>query len=244
MPGKANQTRRARWAAILFLMGMAGWVAAEKTGEANSSDGDTRIAIIQKALSRFDPQFTSVSDSSFTFNSDNLRITIKAGDPVFYKGTPFQNGAAQSGVYGSVRVTDKFYGVERVLHYALSGGDVPYGGVQVQEHVTVLFENVLHKPVRPRVFDSKPFVISKDGTFQDRQVMGHFDTPWPENALQILKQELIIESELVATIYIVRTPKSVVLVGYATTPLRLGFPEKQSECFRVGTGNGKSDELI
>jgi hypothetical protein len=224
MPEKPDRTRPTRWTAILLLLGMACWLAAEKPTHANSSDKeDARIATIQRALSRFDPQFTNVSDSTLAFNSDHLRITIKAEDPVLYAGAPFQKGSPQSGVYGPVRVTDKFYGVERVLHYALSIGSVAYGGVQVQEHVTVLFENVLHKSVRPRVFDSKPFVISKDGTFQDRQVMGHFDSPWPETALQILKQELIIEGELVATIYIVRTPKSVVVVGYAVPPLIPGF---------------------
>jgi hypothetical protein len=200
-------------------MGMASRLAAQKPQVQPTGQIDGRISRIQGALSKVDLNFKSTGEATFTIDSDDLRITIKADDPVFYEGKSFQDGAPQTGLYGPVRVSDKFYGVERVLHYLLSRRGVPYGGVQLQERVTVLFENMLHKPFRPRVFESKPFVIGKEGTFQDRQVMGHFDAPWPQNSLQVLKQDLVIDSELVATVYIVRTTKDILVVGYSVPPL-------------------------
>lgn len=206
---------------FLSLLGVCGLLAAGVFGWSSRtlSQIDTRISRIQGALSKVDSKFKSVHESTFVIDSDDLRITIKADDPVIYEGKSFQNGAPQSGVYGSVNVSDKFYGVERVLHYSLSKNGIPYGGVQLQERVTVLYENMLHKPFRPRVFDSKPLALGKEAIFLDRQVMGRFDAPWPEDALQILKQEIVINSELVATIYIVRKTSDVLVVGYSVPPL-------------------------
>jgi hypothetical protein len=238
MPEMPDRTRRTRWTAILLLIGLASSLAAEESAQARTQDkSDVRISSIQAALAKIDLNFRPVVDSIFAFDSESLRITIKADKPVLYKGESFQNGAPQSGVYGPVHVSDKFYGVERVLHYALSQAGVPYGGVQVQERVTVLYENMLRRPLRPRAFDSKPFVIGKDGTFQDRQVMGHFDTPWPENALQILKQELILDGELVATIYIMRTTKDIRVAGYSVPPLMPNFAASSGS--EIGAPKGK-----
>lgn len=225
MPGNPKRFLQTCWVATLFAAAMTSGLAAGRPTQDSESAPNAQAIRVQAALTRVDLRFEPTADSSFTFYSGDIRITVKADNPTYYEGKPFQSNAPQSGVYGPVNVSDKFYGIERVLHYAVSRGNVPYGGVQVQERITVLYENLLHRLLRPRVFDSKPFVIGKDGMFQDRQVMGHFDTPWPDNALQILKQELIFDGELVAAIYIVRTKKEVRIVGYSVPPLMPNFSD-------------------
>jgi len=238
MPGKPGQAVRTCWLAILLVAGMAGGHAAEKPGEVSSEGGlGTQVSKAQGALAKIDLNFKPIKDSSFGFDSGDLRIAIKANKPTYYEGKPFQNSAPQSGVYGSVNVSDRFYGIERVFHYALSKGNSPYGGFEIQERITVLYENLLHRPLRPRAFDSKPFVIGKDGTFQDRQVMGHYDTPWPDNAMQILRQELVLDGELVAVIYIMRTKKEICILGYSVPPLMPNFLD--SSALKIKTPDGK-----
>jgi hypothetical protein len=224
MRGEPARTRRILYFAIALSSGMAGHLAAENSFQTSSgTPSGLSIHRIQAALAKFDPNFTTVTDSNFVIVSDDLRVTVKADDAVHYDGTPYHHGAPQSGLYGPVVVSDKFYGVERLLHYSLVRGNAPYGGIELQEHITILYETMHRKPFRPRVFDSKPFVINKDGTFQDRQVLGRFDTPWPETTLQVIKQELIVDGELVATVYIVRTPKDIRVVGYSVPPLVPGL---------------------
>jgi hypothetical protein len=224
MRGEPARTRRVLYFAIALSSGMAGRLAAENPLQAPAANSSASpIRSIEAALATFDPNFKSVTDKDFVIVSDDLTITVKADEAVYYDGKPYQHGAPQSGVYGPAHVSDRFYGVERLLHYSLVRNKAPCGGVQVQERITVLYENTHRKPFHPRTFDSKPFVINKDGTFQDRQVMGRFDTPWPEQTLQVLKQELILDGELVATVYVVRTPKDIRLAGYSVPPLVPGL---------------------
>src|SRR5262249_55726631 len=95
-----------------------------------------------------------------------------------------------------------------------------YGSAVVQERITVLYEETPRfKPLHPRVYDSKPFAVEKDGTFVDTQLFGRFHTALPEKTTQVLKQEFILNDELIATVYIVRTPKEIRLIGYSVPPL-------------------------
>jgi hypothetical protein len=224
MRGEPARTRRVLYFAIALSSGMAGRLAAENPVQASATNPyGLPMRGIEAALATFDHNFKNVTDKDFVIVSDDLTITVKADEAVYYDGKPYQHGAPQSGLYGPVQVSDKFYGVERLLHYSLVRGNTPYGGVQIQERITVLYENTHRKPFRPRTFDSKPFVVGKEGTFQDRQVMGRFDTPWPEKTLQVLKQELIVDGELVATVYVVRTPKDIRVAGYSVPPLVPGL---------------------
>jgi hypothetical protein len=94
----------------------------------------------------------------------------------------------------------------------------------VQERLTVLYENTVRfNPLRPRAASSQAFTIRKDGTFIDRQVLGSYTQPLSDATFQVLKQELVVDSELVITIYIVRTPKDIRLVGYSVPPLLPDF---------------------
>lgn len=103
---------------------------------------------------------------------------MKADKPIFHDGKPYQNGAQVSGLYGQVNVSEKFYGVEVILHYLLLKGNVGYGGASVQERITVLYEETPRfKALHPRTFESKPFAVNKDGSFVDRQLFGRFDSP-------------------------------------------------------------------
>lgn len=84
----------------------------------------------------------------------------------------------------------------------------------------MLYENTVRfQAAHPRAFDSNPFEVKQDGTFIDRQVFGSFETPLPEKAIQVLKQELLLDNGLIATIYIARTPKEIRVIGYSVPPL-------------------------
>ena len=90
----------------------------------------------------------------------------------------------------------------------------------MRERVTLLYENASRfNPLHPRVFDSKPFQVNQDGTFIDRQVLGQYGQALPDKMMQVVKQELIVNEELRAIIYLVRTPKDVKLIGYSAPPL-------------------------
>lgn len=236
MSGKPLTILRTCWVATLLVAAMTSGLAAGRPTQDSESAANAQAVRVQAALAKVDLNFEPTAESSFTFDSGDIRIAVKADNPTYYEGKPFQSNAPQSGVYGPVNISNKFYGIERVLHYAVSRRNIPYGGVQVQERITVLYENLLHRLLRPRVFDSKPFVIGKDGMFQDRQVMGHFDTPWPDNALQILKQELIFDGELVAVIYIVRTKKEIRIIGYSVPPLMPNFSDSSDSNHKTPKG--------
>ncbi|HLJ27897.1 MAG TPA: hypothetical protein VKY85_14400 [Candidatus Angelobacter sp.] len=185
---------------------------------------DERINEILVAIAKLDSRLKIIRTPDFSIESGDLTIKVKTDKAVFYNGAPYQNGVPQSGFYGQAQVSERFYGIEVILHYLLEVGGIPYGGVSVEERLTVLYEDTPRsKPLRPRTFASKPFLVGKDGTFQDRQVFGHFDTPVPDKTTQILEQELILNSDLIATIYIVRTPKEIRLVGYSVPPLISGL---------------------
>lgn len=207
--------------AVLLLSIKAPQLAAQEIQKAASpSLTEERINEILIALAKFDSRFKVISAPDFSIDSGDLKITVKAHKPVFYNGDPVQKSTPLTGLYGQVDASAKLYGVEVILHYLLLKENAPYGGAMLQERVTVLYEETSRfKPVHPRIFDSKPFTVNKDGTFIDRQLFGRFRVPFPDSTTQILKQELILDSELIATIYIVRTPKEIRVVGYSVPPL-------------------------
>jgi hypothetical protein len=172
------------------------------------------------AIAKMDSKLRLVWTSEFSIESGELKTSVQADKPTFYDGKSYQNDALQNSLYGQVDVTDKFYGTQMVIHYSLKRGGSPYGAVPVQERITVLYENMPRfNALRPRAFDSKAFVTSRDGTFDDLQVLGSYDQPPPEGMIQVVKQELLLANELLATIYIVRTPREIRIVGYSVPPL-------------------------
>jgi hypothetical protein len=207
--------------ALLFYQTKEPAAAAQETAKASSAGlSADRINEILVAIAKLDSKLKIISTPDFSIKSGELTINVKADKPTYYDGKPYQNGAPIVGLYGQVNVSNKFYGVELILHYLLLKANAPYGNASVQERVTVLYEETSRfKPLRPRAFDSKPFVVNIDGTFIDRQLFGRFDAPLTDSTTQILKQELILNSELITTIYIVRTPKEIRLIGYSVPPL-------------------------
>lgn len=195
-------------------------VAQEVHRSSPSGLPDEQLHEILVALAKFDSKLTIIRAPDFSIQTGDLTISVKADKPVVYDGKPYQDGGSEMTLYGQVKVSDRFYGIELRLHYLLLKGGAPYGGASIEERVTILYEDTSRfKPMRPRVFASRPIVIGNDGSFQDLQVFGQFDIPFPNKTLQILRQELVLNSELVATIYIVRTPKEIRLVGYSVPPL-------------------------
>ena len=65
----------------------------------------------------------------------------------------------------------------------------------MQERVTYLFENTDRVEPEHSVYESQPFTLEKDGTFVDFQTNGSFNHPLPEQMLQILRQEIFIDSQ-------------------------------------------------
>lgn len=207
----------------LVLAGLGAAAQDAKTGCSNVIS-DQRQNEILVAIAKLDSRLNIIKTADFAIESGDLTISVKPDKPIFYDGTPYQNGAPVAGLYGQVDVSEKFYGVEVILHYLLLKEKAPFGGASIQERVTILYEETPRfKAMHPRTFDSKPFAVNKDGTFVDFQVFGRFRTPFPENTTQILKQELILDNELIATIYIVRTPKEIRLIGYSVPPLISGL---------------------
>jgi hypothetical protein len=207
--------------ALLLCQAKEPVAAAQNSPKVPSAGlSDERVSEILVALAKLDSKLKIIKAPDFSVESGDLTITVKADKPIFYDGKPYQNGAQVSGLYGQVNVSEKFYGVEVILHYLLLKGNAGYGGAFVQERVTVLYEETPRfKALHPRAFDSKPFAVNKDGSFVDRQLFGRFDAPLPDQTTQVLKQELILDSELIATIYIARTPKEIRLLGYSVPPL-------------------------
>ena len=201
--------------ALLILQTKEPLAAAENLKNALSTGlSDKQLCEILVAIAKVDSKLKVVWTPEFSIESGDLKINVKADNPTLYDGKPYQNSSPQTGLYGQVNVSDKFYGVELILHYLLLRANTPFGNAPIQERVTVLYEDLPRfKPVHPRAFDSRPFAVSRDGIFQDRQAFGQFDVPLPEKTVQILKQELILDNELIATIYIVRTPREIRLVG-------------------------------
>lgn len=207
--------------ALSLLAAKANLAAAQEIQKASSLEiSENRIHEVLVAIAKLDPKFTIIKVSGFSIESGDLTINVRADKPTLFAGQPYNNGAPLVGLYGQIDVSEKFYGVELILHYLLMKGNTPYGGALVQEHVTVLYEETPRfKEVRPRVYDSKPFAVNKDGTFVDTQLFGRFHAPLPEKTTQVLKQEFILNSELIATIYILRTPKEIRPIGYSVPPL-------------------------
>lgn len=204
---------------LLLVAAKASLTAAQEEKTLSSPGiSEERLNEILVAIAKLDSKLKIICASDFSIESGDLTIKIKADKFVLYDGKPFQ--APQTGLYGEIKGSERFYGVELLLHYSLFQNGVQYGGASIEERLTVIYENTPRfKPLRPRTFASKPFVVSKDGAFQDRQVFGRFDAPVPETTTQILRQELILNSELIATIYIVRTPKEIRVIGYSVPPL-------------------------
>lgn len=225
MPGKKVRVLLICSLAFLCYQTKASFVAAQETAKSSSAGlSAERINEILVAIAKLDSRLNVIRTLDFSIESGDLTIKVKADKPILYDGKPYQSGAPQTGLYGQAQVSEKFYGVELLLHYLLLSDGTPYGDASIEERLTILYEDTPRsKPLRPRTFASKPFVVGKDGTFQDRQVFGHFDTPSPNKTMQILRQELILDSELIATIYIVRTPKEIKLVGYSVPPLISGL---------------------
>ncbi|SRR6266481_8409812 len=221
MPGKEAAALLIFPLALLFPQAKEPPAAAGiSLQDSSNRSTDTQIPRIQAILTKFDPKFKGVSNTAFEIVNGDLRINARADQPSFYDGKPYRNSTTQNSLYGSTTPSEKFYGVELVVHYLLQVGSRPLGGVTVLERITVLYENSgRFNPMRPRVLDSKPFLIGKDGTFQDRQVLGRYEESFPKGMEQILKQELVLDNELIATIYIVRTTKDIRLVGYSVPPL-------------------------
>jgi hypothetical protein len=203
---------------LLLLAATATLAGAQEEKPSSPGISEERLNKILVAIAELDSRLKIVRASDFSIESGDLTIKIKADKFVLYDGKPFQ--APHTGLYGKIEVSERFYGVELLLHYSLFQNGVHYGGASIEERLTVIYENTPRfKPLRPRTFASKPFVVSEDGAFQDRQVFGRFDAPVPETTTQILRQELILNSELIATIYIVRTPREIRAIGYSVPPL-------------------------
>lgn len=201
-------------------------VAAAQESQKSSATvlSEERINEILIVLAKLDSRFSIIRTSDFSIESGDLKINVKADKPIFYNGEPVQNTTPLAGLYGQLDPSEKLYGVEVVLHYLLLKENAPYGGVPLQERVTILYEDTPRfNPIHPRTFDSQSFAVNKDGTFIDRQLFGRFRAPFPDKITQILKQELILNSELIATIYIVRTPKKIRVIGYSVPPLISGL---------------------
>lgn len=209
--------------ALLLLSTKAPLAAADPCPNVPSASSvDLLICKAQTALSKFDPKFQSLKASDFEIVNGDLKVSVKQGHPTYFDGSPYQNPALQSGFYGPIEVSEKFYGVELLVHYTIFRGNVPLADTEAQERITVLFENTTRfNRLRPRVFNSKPFPIRKDGGFEDMQVLGRFEKPLPKEMVQLIKQELVVDSELIATIYIFRTPREIRLIGYSVPPFPL-----------------------
>jgi hypothetical protein len=180
-------------------------------------------AKIQALLAKYDPRFKIFTACNTEIENGNLKLSIRADKLSLFDGRSYEYSAGTP-LYESPQKSEKFYGAELVVHYALLRGGLPYGNVPVQERLTVLYENTVRfNPLRPRAASSQAFTIKKDGTFIDRQVLGSYIQPLPDTTLQVLKQELVVGSELVITMYIVRTPRDIKLVGYSVPPL---FPDQ------------------
>lgn len=207
--------------AILFCQAKEHLAAAQNSPRASSAGlSDEAINEILVAIAKLDAKLKIIRTSDFFIENGDLAIKVKADKPIFHEGKPIQNGSPLPGLYGEVDVSQRFYGIEVVLHYLLLKGNAPSGGAFIQERVTVLYEDTSRfKPFRPRAFDSNPFPVNADGTFVDLQVFGNIGSPLPDKTLQVLRQELILDKELIATIYIARTPKEIRLLGYSVPPL-------------------------
>lgn len=225
MPGKKARVLLICSLALLLYQTKAPRAAAQETAKASPSGLPAgRLNEILVAIAKMGSRLKIIRAPDFSIESGDLTINVKADKPTFYDGTPCNNGAPLVGLYGQVDVSDKFYGIEEVLHDSILKDHVPYGGAVIQERVTVLYEETQRfKSLHPTAYDSKPFAINEDGTFVDQQLFGRFHAPLPDNTTQVLKQEFILNSELIATIYIVRTPKEIRLVGYSVPPLISGL---------------------
>ena len=225
MPGKKARVLLICSLALLLYQTKAPLAAAQETAKASPPGLPAdRINEILVAIAKMDSRLKVIRTSDFSIESGDLTINVKADKPTIYDGIPYRNGAPLIGLYGQVDVSDKFYGIEMVLHYSILKDRAPYGGAVIQERVTVLYEETPRfKSLHPRAYDSKPFAVSEDGTFVDQQLFGRFHAPLPDNTTQVLKQEFVLNSELVATIYIVRTPKEIRLVCYSVPPLISGI---------------------
>ena len=225
MPAKKDRVLLICSLALLPYQIKAPLAAAQETAKASPSGLPAdRLNEILIAIAKMDSRLKIIRTPGFSIESGDLTITVNADKPTLYDGTPYHNGAPLAGLYGQVDVSDKFYGIEEVLHYSILKDHAPYGGAVIQERVTVLYEETPRfKSLHPRAYDSKPFAVNEDGTFVDQQLFGRFHAPLPDNTTQVLKQEFLLNSELIATTYIVRTPKEIRLVGYSVPPLISGM---------------------
>lgn len=225
MPAKKARVLLICSLALLPYQIKAPLAAAQETAKASPSGLPAdRLNEILIAIAKMDSRLKIIRTPGFSIESGDLTITVNADKPTLYDGTPYHNGAPLAGLYGQVDVSDKFYGIEEVLHYSILKDHAPYGGAVIQERVTVLYEETPRfKSLHPRAYDSKPFAVNEDGTFVDQQLFGRFHAPLPDNTTQVLKQEFLLNSELIATTYIVRTPKEIRLVGYSVPPLISGM---------------------
>jgi len=225
MPGKKARVLLICSLAFMVHQTKAPLAAAQETTKAAPAGLPAdRINEILIAIAKLDSKLKIIKAPDFSIESGDLTINVKADKPTFYDGTPYHNGAPLVGLYGQVDVSDKFYGIEVVLHYSILKDHASYGGAVIQERVTVLYEETPRfKSLHPRAYDSKPFSVNEDGTFVDQQLFGRFHAPLPDATTQVLKQEFLLNNELIATIYIARTPKEIRLIGYSVPPLISGM---------------------
>lgn len=162
------------------------------------------------------PEFQVFEEFPAQIKCGNVDLRISVDDPRYYTGEPYREKIVGKIYSASQDKSDLFYGVERIVHYAISKEQAPVGNVLVQERVTVLFDNTNRfDPKKPAVIESEPFVVSEDGTFLDRQTLGSYGSSPDVRVVQLLRQEILMSGKLTITIYILRTPRDIRLIGYS-----------------------------
>jgi hypothetical protein len=187
--------------------------AASKTVWMLTAD---EIAIIRKELSRQDSGFRNLGEFPAVISVGNFRLIIKPQNIRHYEGQQCCYGISSVALHDPEQPQARpFYGVERIIHYLAFDALGPRRGVSVQERVTTLYENTSRfEPSELHVFESTPFQINAEGTFADIQTLGQYEEPLPDSMIQVLKQELIIAGHVATTLYIVKTPFEIQLIGY------------------------------
>jgi len=179
-------------------------------------DAKDDIEIIEQELSRQDSGFQKLCAFPALIPAGTLKLVVSPRELHRYEGQPCCSSLPSLSLLGlRPPQPSPFYGVERIIHYSALDSFGPAWGQSVRERVTTLYENNEDfDPNHPNLFQSMPFEISAEGTFDDIQTFGRFDEPPPNSALQVLKQQILIENRVATTLYIVRTPQEIELIGY------------------------------
>ena len=127
MPGRKTRVVIIFSLALLILETKEPFAAAENSQKASSPGlSDRQLCEILVAIAKVDPKLKVIWTPDFSIESGDLKINVKADKSVVFDGKPYQNSSPQTGLYGQVNVSDKFYGVELVLHYLLLRGNAPF----------------------------------------------------------------------------------------------------------------------